>query len=48
MLPPEAAALKREEAMDLVHELQGVERRLRRLRQGLTALLEEDSGGPPA
>lgn len=46
MLPPEAAALKREEAMRLLEELQAMERRLRRLRDGLTALLDEDAGRP--
>jgi hypothetical protein len=46
MLPPEAAALKREEAMRLLQELQAMERRLRRLRAGLTALLDEDAAEP--
>lgn len=45
MLPPEASALKREEAMRLLQELQTTERRLRRLRDGLSALLEEDGPG---
>lgn len=48
MLPPEAAALRREEAMRLLQELQTMERRLRRLRAGLAALLEQDATGPPA
>lgn len=43
MLAPHAAnALSRERAMALVEELEEAERRLRRLRNGLDRLLEED------
>ncbi len=45
MLPPQSAALKREEAMTLLQELEETERRLKRLRDGLVKLLEEDAGG---
>lgn len=42
MLPPRAPGLEREEAMALLGELEETERRLKRLREGLTKLLEED------
>ncbi len=41
MLRPGAPALDREEAMDLVREIQDLERRLRALREGLEGLLSE-------
>jgi len=41
MLRPQAAALDREQAMALLAELQDVECRLRALRDGLRALLED-------
>jgi hypothetical protein len=44
MLPPEAPALDRERAMELVAELQAMEERVRRLRDGLERLLEECEG----
>jgi hypothetical protein len=47
MLPPQApAGLKREQAIDLVDELQDAIGRLTRLRQGLVALLEDGRAGP--
>lgn len=43
MLTPHAPnALSREQAIALVEELEGAERRLRSLREGLERLLEED------
>jgi hypothetical protein len=45
MLLPGSAALDREEAMALIAELQGVEERLRRLRDGVARVLREE-GGP--
>jgi hypothetical protein len=48
MLPPEAPAMQREEAMRLLEELQAMDRRLRRLRAGMTSLLDQDSAGPVA
>lgn len=45
MLPPQSAGLKREEAMALLRELEETEGRLRRRRDGLAKLLEEDEGG---
>jgi hypothetical protein len=44
MLRPGAPALDREEAMRLVRELQGLERQVRTLRQGLVRLLDDSSG----
>jgi hypothetical protein len=41
MLRPGAPALDREEAIRLVRELQGLERQVRTLRQGLLKLLDE-------
>jgi hypothetical protein len=41
MLRPGAPALDREEAMRLVRELQGLERQVRTLRQGLLKLLDQ-------
>jgi hypothetical protein len=41
MLRPGAPALDREEAMRLVRELQGLERQVRTMREGLVRLLEE-------
>jgi hypothetical protein len=41
MLRPGAPALDREEAIRLVRELQGLERQVRTLREGLLALLDE-------
>lgn len=41
MLQPRAHALDREEAMELITELQDVGRRLGELRAGLERLLEE-------
>lgn len=46
MLPPQSAALKREEAIALIRELEETERRLRRLRDGLVKLLEDQREGP--
>jgi len=43
MLKPRASALDREEAMALLAELQEVERRLKRLRDGLRSLLHDES-----
>jgi len=40
MLAPGAAALKREDAIRLLAELQDVQKRLDRLRDGLAKLLE--------
>ena len=43
MLPPGSTAnLTREEAMQLLSELQGLDERLRRLRAGLERVLSED------
>lgn len=43
MLNPHAPnALSRERAIDLIEELQGAVTRLRRLREGIGKLLEED------
>jgi hypothetical protein len=42
MLNPRAMALDREKAMRLIAELQEAEDRLKRLRDGLAKLLEED------
>jgi len=42
MLPPGSAALDRESALRLLAELQGLEDRLRRLREGIAAVLAED------
>ncbi len=39
MLPPQAAGLSREEALRLLAQLQEMDRRLQRLRDGLTALV---------
>ena len=41
MLRPGAPALDREEAIRLVRELQGLERQIRRLREGLRQLLDQ-------
>ena len=41
MLRVGAPALDREEAMVLVRELQGLERRIRKLRDGMQRLLDE-------
>ena len=43
MLPSQAPALDRERAMVLLAELQAMEQLLRRLRDGLERLLEEDA-----
>lgn len=43
MLRPGAPALDREDAMRLVRELQDFERQLRRLREGLQALLATEA-----
>lgn len=43
MLPPQAPALDREKAMALLAELQAMEERLRRMRDGLERLLDEDA-----
>ncbi len=42
MLPPQSAALDREEAMRLLAELHDLEGRIKRLRDGLRGLLEAD------
>jgi len=42
MLSPGAWALHREEAIDLLRELQKLERRVTKLREGLVSLLEAD------
>lgn len=42
MANPQSWALRREEAMALLDEVQETERRLRRLREGLKQLLEEE------
>jgi hypothetical protein len=43
MAPPGSPALDREEAMQLIAELQALEDRLRRLRDAIERLLEEDA-----
>jgi hypothetical protein len=43
MLRPGAQALDREEALKLVRELQGLERQIRSMREGLKALLEDSA-----
>jgi hypothetical protein len=45
MLPPHAAGLGREEAMQLLAELQEMDRRFRDLREGLLALVQLTSSG---
>jgi len=44
MLQPGSKALDREEAMRLIAELQDLERRMRGLRDALTAVLAADRG----
>ena len=46
MLQPQAMALDREKAMRLIRELDDAEERLKRLRNGLARLLQEDKGPP--
>ena len=45
MLNPGDQALRREEAMGLLRELQDLEERLRRMRAGLLKVIEEDGPG---
>lgn len=45
MLNPGDQALRREEAMGLLRELQDLESRLRRMRAGLLKVIEEDGPG---
>jgi hypothetical protein len=42
-LPPGSAGLDREQAMELLAEMQVLDRRLQRLSDGLLRLLEEDT-----
>lgn len=49
MLTPGVKALTREQALDLMREMEEVQNRLERLRSGLTAVLADDetrSGAP--
>ena len=46
MLPPGSAGLDREAAMQLLAELQALETRLRRLRDGVERVLAEDETHP--
>jgi len=45
MLTPGVSALTREQALDLLAELEDLGTRLRRLRTGLTAMLADDERG---
>ena len=47
MLPPNAGGLSREEALRLLGELQQMDRRLRKLREGLLVLVGLATGDQP-